>query len=187
VAGRSRAWAWNLALGAVFFALAPTWLPWARVSPLPLRARIVGSFLGVACCLALGALVWGRRRLPLRPAARLLLFGGGLAAAALAYDGAVLVQANALDRITREMNAANQARVSRGATRDALERYLDTLRRIDLGLAPDEFKGAFSAYVRALAGQMISAELSDPAGARDDVERARLAQAKMVSVVARYQ
>ena len=67
-ASRSRAWAGNIVLAAVCVALSPYWLPWVRTSPVPLRARLVGSFFGVGAALIMGVRVWARRRLPFRPA-----------------------------------------------------------------------------------------------------------------------
>ena len=97
------------------------------------------------------------------------------------------MEGTALNRVTRLMSAANQARVNRGATRDSARGYLADLRRIDLGSCPDDFQSAYHDYVRALAGQLVWADLNDMAGAAGDVVKANHAQAEMVAVVARFQ
>jgi hypothetical protein len=186
-ASRSRAWAGNLALAAADLALSPYWLHWVRSSPVPLRARIVGSFFGVAAVLMMGARVWTRRRNPFRPALPIVLAGALVVAGTLAFDACLLTEGAALNRVTRLMSVANQVRVNRGATRDSLEEYLADLRRIDLGHCPDEFQSAYHDYVRALAGQLIWADLNDRAGGDGDIVKANHAQAAMVAAVARFQ
>jgi hypothetical protein len=186
LAGRSLAWAWNLALAGTALAFSPYWLPLVRASPVPLRARIVGSLFAVAAVLLLGTRLWTRRRLPLRPAAGLLVLSALVVAAVVAHDALLLAEGAALNRVTRLMSAANQARVDRGETRASLEQYLFDLRRIDLGHCPDDFQSAYHDYVRALAGQLIGADLNDPGESNADIVKASHAQAAMVRVVERF-
>jgi hypothetical protein len=92
----------------------------------------------------------------------------------------------AIQRVVAEINDANYARLRREPSRAAVEQYLEDLRRIDTGFAPDDFQDALRDYIRGFGGQLVSYDLKDDAGARADNERTKLAQAAMDRLVRKY-
>lgn len=140
----------------------PFWMPLAnQAPPILVRYQIISSLISAVVIPGVFVLIWKKRRLLVRDAARSMIVGMAVAVPLLCYDILGLARSNAVRRIGAKMNVLSVALSSRPKSIESVEEYLKDLRAIDPGFAPHEFMEHLKDYTDGFEAQIIAYSAKD--------------------------